>query len=319
MTLPEKTDNSHLNLLQSEKQVTILAVEDDELSMAFLEAQVTELGHAMHKACNGKEALEWLALHSHTIDVILMDREMPVMNGITAVKHIKEDPVLRQIPVIMITAADSAEDMREGLEAGVFYYITKPVDGQMLSSVIAAAVRDIEQSRVLAGELSLHKGSFQLIRTCKFEFSTLAHVEGLAAFAANCFPNPKRVLTGLGQLMINAVEHGNLGVGYEGKSELVASGIWRAEIERCQQLPEHAGKRATASIVHKENGVYAVIEDMGQGFNWKKYLQIDPSRAGDSHGRGIAQANALSFDKLTYNEQGNKAVAWVSHTEQLEW
>lgn len=48
-------------------------------------------------------------------------------------------------------------------------------------------------------------------------------------------------------------------------------------------------------------------------------MTIEPARAGDNHGRGIAQACATSFDKLTYNEVGNQVVAFVGETPFLEW
>ena len=54
-------------------------------------------------------------------------------------------------------------------------------------------------------------------------------------------------------------------------------------------------------------------------FEWKKYLHIDPARAADNHGRGIAQARAVSFTKLQYNDIGNQATAFVDHQKPLEW
>jgi two-component system cell cycle response regulator len=58
---------------------------------------------------------------------------------------------------------------------------------------------------------------------------------------------------------------------------------------------------------------------MGPGFDWKKYMVIEPSRAKDNHGRGIAQARAMSFDRLSYNDTGNQVVGFVSKTSQIEW
>ena len=305
--------------LMREESLSVLAVEDDMISLAFLQAQIEGLSHHMVPARNGKEALDVLAAGAERIDVVLMDREMPILDGLSAVKRMKDSPALRRIPVIMITGADRTEDMREGLDAGVFYYLTKPVDAEMLRSVLAAAMREAKQSRTLADELGKHKASFELIDTCKFCFRTLSEAERLAAFVANCFPDPTRVVSGLGEILVNAVEHGTLGIGYDRKGELVEAGIWRAEIERMQGLAEHAGKSVTATVAHKPDGVYFVVEDQGAGFDWRRFLQIDPARAGDNHGRGIAQANAQSFDRLTYNEAGNKAVAFVGLTKQLEW
>lgn len=72
-------------------------------------------------------------------------------------------------------------------------------------------------------------------------------------------------------------------------------------------------------ITRKDKGVYVVITDQGKGFEWKRYLNIDPSRAGDNHGRGMAQANTLSFDRLTYNADGNQAIAYVGGRRELQW
>ena len=117
-----------------DKPMNVLAVDDDILSMGFLEAQITGLGHNMFTATDGQKALSVLEVNKTTIDVVLMDRQMPVMDGLTAVRRMKEDRGLRNIPVIMVTGADSSEEMREGLDAGVFYYLTKPVDRGMLRS-----------------------------------------------------------------------------------------------------------------------------------------------------------------------------------------
>lgn len=312
-------NNIDYSLLHDDRSISVLAVEDDMLSMEFLKAQITDLGHRMFVAQDGQQALAVLEENIKDIDVVLMDREMPVMDGLTAVKRMKDSRTMRNIPVIMVTGADSTEEMREGLDAGVFYYLTKPVDEKMLRSVLSAAVREAEQSRTLSEELGKHKASFDLIDTAKFKFSTISEAESLAAFLANCFPDPERVVSGLGELLVNAIEHGNLGIGYEAKTTLVENGTWRSEVERLQTLPQHAHKKAMATIAHKDGGTYVVIEDRGDGFPWKKYLQIDPARAGDNHGRGIAQANSTSFDRLTYNEKGNQAVAFVGVNKQLEW
>lgn len=302
-----------------EKQLTILAVEDDRLERAFLEEQVQELGHNLMQAVNGQEALVLLQKNYDQIDVVLMDRMMPVMDGMTAVRHMKEHPRLRRIPVVMITGATSHEEMKEGLEAGVFYYLTKPVDEDVLRSVLIAATREAQQNRTLNEELKRHKTSFNLIDTCKFEYKTLEEAECLAAFLAQCFPDPDRVINGLAELLINAVEHGNLEVGYDLKSELLNAGAWREVIEERQKSAAFIDKKVEVVFTRKSDGLYVVITDQGRGFNWKKFMTIDPARAGDNHGRGIAQANTMSFDRLTYNEEGNQAVAYVGHSKDIEW
>ncbi|MCE7887597.1 MAG: response regulator [Alphaproteobacteria bacterium PRO2] len=306
-------------LSHKDRPLTILAVEDDRMERAFLGEQIRQMGHMMEEAADGQQALEILRRAKGEIDVVLMDRLMPVMDGLSAVRLIKDDPSLRKIPVIMVTGASTTKQMQEGLEAGVFYYLAKPVNEDVLRSVLLAATREAQQNRVLSEELKRHRTSFNLIQTCKFTFRTLTEAECLAAFTAHCFPDPERVLLGLSELLTNAVEHGNLEIGYERKSQLLDNGTWLAEIERRQQLEPYQNRAAELIITRKDDGFYAIITDQGNGFNWKRYMTIEPARAGDNHGRGIAQANAVSFDKLTYNQQGNQAIAFVGGSPQLEW
>lgn len=304
---------------EQEIPINILAVDDNEIEIEFLKKHARDFGHNIQEAADGQKALAVLKEKKNKIDIVILDQEMPVMDGLTAIKHMKSDPDLRNIPIVMLTAADKTEDIEKGLNAGVFYYLVKPVKKAVLRSVLAAAGRAARQNRALEHEMERHCISFDLIDSCKFKFSTLAEAESLAVFMANCFPDPRRVLSGLGELLINAVEHGNLGIGYEKKHELVKAGTWRTEVLRLQQSPEHAQKEAIVSVSRKKDGIYIVIEDQGEGFDWKKFMAIDLSRAGDSHGRGIAQAKATSFDKLIYNEKGNKAVAFIGYKKNLEW
>jgi hypothetical protein len=84
-------------------------------------------------------------------------------------------------------------------------------------------------------------------------------------------------------------------------------------------LPEHMGKNVEVLFRKKEEGFSIKIIDSGNGFEWKNYLHVDPSRALDSHGRGIAQANYISFDRLAYNDMGNEVTCFVNKEETLEW
>lgn len=303
---------------EQNKVMNILVADDDRFVVEYLSMMIRDLGHKLHVVGNGQQVLAFLD-RNPDMDVVIVDWAMPVMDGLETVKRMKSTPGLRNIPIIMITGSDKVAGIERGLEAGVFYYLTKPVKKTVLQSVIASAGRAAQQNKILASELGRHRASFDLIDSCRFKFRTLAEAENLAVFMAGCFPDAERVLSGLGELLVNAVEHGNLGIGLDGKRPLIESGTWRTEVERLQALPENAGKYAVAAISRKEDGIYVVIEDQGRGFDWKKFMTVDPARAGDHHGRGIAQARAASFDKLTYNDKGNKAVAFVKYVSPLEW
>lgn len=112
-------------------------------------------------------------------------------------------------------------------------------------------------------------------------------------------------------MLINAIEHGNLGIGYSTKTSLMKTGIWEQEVLRRQNLPQNQRKKAEVFFRRKADRIELTISDQGEGFDWEKYLEISPSRARDMHGRGIALAKMLSFDDISYEGPGNIARATI--------
>ena len=190
----------------------------------------------------------------------------------------------------------------------------------VLRSVVSSAVKESKQKRILREELKGHKSSFQLMNRALFSLQTISEAEKISCFVANCFPDPESVLPGIAELIVNAIEHGNLSISYEDKTALLVSGKWREEIDQRAQLPENINKKAEVDF-SKDGSKYMIkISDQGSGFIWQKYMQIDPARALDSHGRGIARANMI-FSKLQYNKEGNQVLATIDSTvtSTLDW
>lgn len=160
------------------------------------------------------------------------------------------------------------------------------------------------------------------IDTARFRCRSVIETRELAGVLAACFPEPERVLRGIYELLLNAVEHGNLGIGYEFKGHLIAEQGWEAEIARRETLPENQVKFVDVVLQKKPDGVFLQITDMGQGFDPRPYLRVDPSRAIQRNGRGIAQAAAQSFDELKFNSKGNQVLVMVAssgHAPALDW
>ena len=111
---------------------------------------------------------------------------------------------------------------------------------------------------------------------------------------------------------MNAVEHGNLGITYDEKAELIAENRWQQEVERRLTIPEHSSKFAELAFETQGRAIQIRIKDTGNGFDWTDYLEISPQRVTHAHGRGIATANALSFSSLTYLGCGNEVVCTVA-------
>ena len=104
----------------------ILCVDDEDFNLDLLEALLRPHGYETLTALNGREALAVLA--AKPVDLVLLDINMPVMNGHELCKKIKSDPQLSHIPVIMITSLDSKENKMKGMEAGAEEFLSKPFD-----------------------------------------------------------------------------------------------------------------------------------------------------------------------------------------------
>lgn len=299
--------------------IRVLVVDDDSVSRMMMAGQVKKLGHEVASADNGKEAYDMLLADPHAYDVLVLDREMPKIDGIDLVKRMKASVKLRHIPVIMVTVHNELEDVKSGIDAGVFYYLEKPFGLDILRSVLDATIREIRKYRILTEELRQHKASFSLMQEARFEIKTLNEAEGLAVFLAYSFPNPQRVVAGLAEILTNAIEHGNMGVTYQEKSTWIDENKWRENVMKRQEEPDNKDKRVKVSFWKDDKGFHVTVEDEGKGFDWQKYLDIDPARSQHSHGRGIALARAANFDDMRYNDKGNKVTVSVNLEEDLVW
>ena len=302
---------------QKPTPLSILAVDDNPTSLRLLESMLERNDFEVQTAVNGLETMAILEKDHEEIDIILLDRMMPEMDGIEVCNAMKSDERFRYIPIIMQTAADHPEEISEGIAAGVFYYLTKPLSQEMLLSVVDAAGKQIRRHKQLRHEMERRKISFGLVQILKCTFKTLEEAEGMSIFLANFFDDPDRTLTGVSELLINAVEHGNLGISYQEKSELVTSQKWHKEVTRRLADPKYKDRMVTVIFERKEDACYIQISDEGDGFNWKEYMDVDPSRAMHNHGRGIAMANMLCFSKLIYNKKGNQ-VTGIIEAEVME-
>jgi len=118
--------------------VTILAVDDDDMNLEMLAIMLSELDVRILKAANGKEALDFLETDPH-IDVILLDLEMPVMNGYETILRIKRSDAWREIPVIVVTAGTG--EVTRMLSLGANDFIAKPYNPEELRLRVMNHVR----------------------------------------------------------------------------------------------------------------------------------------------------------------------------------
>ena len=299
-----------------ENGISVLVVDDEALNLELIALYLDDTGIRPVCVDDGETAMGMLHNSPDKYSAVLLDRMLPGVDGLDMLRSIKSDSELAMLPVIMQTAKDSDEEMLEGLQSGAYYYLTKPYDRQTLVAIVKTAVNDYRNYRQLQTNVKQAAHTLKMMNRGRFTFRTLEEARSLAAMLANACDDSDHVVLGLTELMVNAVEHGNLGIGYEEKSRLNLSGEWEKEIMFRLNQPENSQKRATVEFERHENRIMFAILDQGEGFEWRRYVELSPERALDSHGRGIAMANSISFDSIEYRGAGNEVCVTVVNQEQ---
>lgn len=150
----------------------VLVVDDAAINLKLLERALRNEGYEPVLAANGSEALALLRSDvGHSVDLVLLDILMPILDGYETLAAIKADPALRHLPVIMITAVEETESAVRCIELGATDYLPKPFNAAILrarlgASLAAKRLRDLELEyleqvgKVTDAAAAVEQGSF---------------------------------------------------------------------------------------------------------------------------------------------------------------
>src|SRR5580693_8336066 len=117
----------------------ILIVDDNETNRDILVTRLSKHGYETLQAADGEEALA--SASQHRPDLILLDVEMPKLDGFEVCRRLKRDPAMRFMPIILCTARAASQDIVTGLDAGADEYLTKPIDQAALVARVRSMLR----------------------------------------------------------------------------------------------------------------------------------------------------------------------------------
>jgi CheY-like chemotaxis protein len=120
------------------KDLKVLLVEDVEDTRHFMRLELEEQGFIVFEAENGQIAVDTAAREKP--DVILMDLTLPLMDGFTATKLIRQNDALKNVPIIAITAHKEDDFRADAKASGFDAYVTKPIDVNWLKGLIAGLI-----------------------------------------------------------------------------------------------------------------------------------------------------------------------------------
>ena len=289
----------------------VLAVDDEPIILSIIEQLLKDEKYNVTTVDNAMFAWEMLSAPESSFNFVILDRIMPGIDGLELLRRIKADSRLKSLPVIMQSGAVSPEQIAEGIDAGAFYYLTKPYTQNALGGIVRAVVADLELRAEVSAQSARYIESLNYFTSAKLRFATLDDVNQVAGILAAMCPDPDTVSSGLVELLLNAVEHGNLGITYDEKRQFMYEDCWESELKRRLALPEFKDRAATVTFERKEHVLEFLITDQGKGFNWVKYLELDPTRSLDPNGRGIAMSRRYSFSSVEFLGVGNVVKATV--------
>ena len=127
--------------MSAKRRARVLVVEDNELNLELLQAVLVAAGFEVHTAADAHTALA--IAHRVLPDVVLMDVQLPEMDGLAATRALHADPATAAIPVIAITAHVKKDDEERCLAAGCVAHVAKPIDTRALPLLVQQVVEQV--------------------------------------------------------------------------------------------------------------------------------------------------------------------------------
>jgi len=191
--LESRVTNKSKTMFDSKlKKINILVADDDSACLNLVDRFLENKGCEILLASNGTKAWEFLESEKNEFDVVILDRQMPGLDGIQILQKMKKSNRLKDIPVIFQTGLIDVEDIRDGMKEGAYYYLTKPYVRRSLISIVESAIsesfrkqrllHDVQKSVSSNSELSSLNGHMI--------FKTLEEINNIACTLANLCPEP---------------------------------------------------------------------------------------------------------------------------------
>ncbi|MFA6120702.1 MAG: response regulator [Sideroxydans sp.] len=295
----------------------ILLVDDDTMFRTLTGSMLDKCGYMVETAVDGQAAWELLDAAPGHFDLVLLDRHMPNLDGLELLKRLKADSRMSGIPVVMLTVNNRQDEVTRGLSEGAYHYLIKPASKELLDAVLRSVLDDLRAKRQLQEQAGRYVLPLKLLHHAEFSIRTLQEARDMAVLLAEISRDAPRSVGGFLELLINAIEHGNLGISYAEKSRLLSEDRWVEEVNMRLQQPEYASRFVEVTVDRTDTTCTVTIADQGDGFDWLAYLNFNPARAFDLHGRGIAMSRAASFDSLEYRGNGNIVAVSINKPAEL--
>ena len=154
----------------------ILVVDDEPINLEIIKEFLSDDGYDLELVESADIAWQRMQTTERRYDLLILDRMMPGMSGIDLLKIMKADARFSTTPVIMQTAACTQDQIREGIEAGAYYYLPKPYAPETLSAIVRAALFDVDGRDAALQRVSAHVRAMEMLDQATFRFRSLDQI-----------------------------------------------------------------------------------------------------------------------------------------------
>ena len=281
--------------------MNVLAADDDDMNLFILTKNLRASNFNPLEAVDGVEAWKHLIEKPDDIHFVLLDRMMPGMDGLEVTRKMREHPRLRFVPVIIQSGKVGADILNEAYVAGADHYLIKPFDDRVMLYMLNSVKNDVERFLNLEELLK----SPPRLESSPTTLKLPSECNKIAASLAHDATDPMSVAIALSEIMLNAVEHGNLEIGSIQKNNLIQTGQWQNEIQNRLSQPELQSRNVTVHSEQAGTERVVVIKDDGKGFKHQNFTNFDVETLTKLSGRGINRA-LRGIKKLEFIGEGNK-------------
>jgi serine phosphatase RsbU (regulator of sigma subunit) len=174
----------------------ILVVEDDSSLRDWISFELSYDGYRVSEAADGDSALALMDA-APALDLILLDVQLPGMNGFQLCEHIQKLPQMAAVPVIFLTARASLDDKLNGFAAGAVDYLTKPFEMVELKARIQALLRAKERQRLIGRQEEHARREKEMAEAARIQRALMScSTEGVAGIDLFAHCNPARIVGG---------------------------------------------------------------------------------------------------------------------------
>ncbi|MFZ5517550.1 MAG: response regulator [Candidatus Zhuqueibacterota bacterium] len=301
-------------IILKEEHVTILVVDDEEMIRLLIQRTLAKFStYKIVCAGNGKEALELYRQFKPIC--VFSDIIMPVMDGLTFLEKLKElDPGAN---VVLLSGYGTEEMIIRALRAGALNYLKKPVNIEeliLITKKIVTLYHEEQQKKITVVPVKQER---KLLSVDNNIYEISGVINQLLQCASNiCKPASLTGLkTGLYEMIINAIEHGNLDITFEEKSHALDQDAYNDLLEARFNNPDYQKRKVIIDYEMDDEKLRFTIRDQGKGFDWESVTyEDDMETLSRPHGRGILMTR-FYFDEVKFNESGNE-VTLIKYADQ---